>query len=362
MNKITFLLCILFFLGCVSISCRKTEKKNSEDILELKKELGRYLFFDKRLSVTETKSCSSCHDPSLAFSDGYRRAPGVFADLHFRNTPSLVNVSHQRYFNWANPEIMSIEKQMDGPLFGKHPVEMGLDSNSNHVLAKLKEDQHYKSLFENAFPEIEIPITWKHLKESLSVFVASINSFDSPYDRYIAGDSSALSESAKAGKLLFFSPKYQCFSCHRPPLFGADSNMTIQEQYANIGLYSYSEVHNIDNGLFQSTQKEEDKGKFRTPSLRNLSLTAPFFHDGSADNLEEVLEVYEAGGRNITFGDHKGDGRNDPNKHQLIKGIKMSPNEKQQLLDFLYSLNDFEISNRKEFQSPFKLSTSTYVQ
>ncbi len=351
---------------CCSIMIASCERNNTDNKEELtfKSEVGRYLFFDKRLSVTGTKSCAGCHDPVLAFTDGYRTPPGVYADLHFRNTPSLVNISSQNHFNWANPEITSLKVQMNSPLFGKRPVEMGLDSNNIQTLKILEKDSLYQTMFRKAFPEESDPFTWNNIKESLSAFVLSINNYSAPYDRYKQGDSTALSVSAKAGEKLFFSANYQCGSCHRPPVFGADSTMSVSDLYVNIGLYNYTEIINPedDMGLFHSTGVETDRGKFKIPSLRNLSLTAPYFHDGSARTLDEVLEVYRQGGRNITYGKKRGDGRKDPNKHPMINGIQMSGEEQQNLLDFLYSLNDFGITSRTDFQSPFKTNAQTYVQ
>lgn len=334
------------------------------ETLSWKEETGRYLFFDKRLSVNNSKSCASCHDPAMAFTDGYRKPLGVFADLHFRNTPTLINISSHNFFNWANTEVQSIENQMNGPLFNARPVEMGLDSTNTHTLKIFKEDQNYNSLFKKAYPSESDPVSWSNIKQSLVAYIQTFQSYNTPYDRYKLNDSSAISESAKVGELLFFSAKYNCGQCHRPPAFGADSTMALKEQFANIGLYNYEAVAQTggDLGLFHSTGSEKDKGKFKVPTLRNLSMTAPYFHDGSAATLDEVLMVYEQGGRNITYGENQGDGRQDTHKHPLISGIRMTESERQQLLDFLYSLNDFGIPLHTKFQSPFKNNEQRYVQ
>jgi cytochrome c peroxidase len=345
------------------ISC-KPLTNDDNNTLAWKEETGRYLFFDKRLSITKTKSCASCHDPAMAFTDGYRKPLGVFADLHFRNTPTLINMSGQKYFNWANPEILSIEEQMDGPLFGSHPIEMGLDSTDTHTLKYLEKDTYYTSLFKKAYPDDANPVSWKNIKQSLAAYIKTFQSYNAPYDHYILKDTSAISESAKAGEMLFFSPKYNCGQCHRPPSFGADSTMQLTEQYANIGLYDYEIIAEKggDLGLFHSTGDKNDRGKFKIPTLRNLSLTGPYFHDGSAATLQDVLNVYQEGGRIITYGDFQGNGKRDSRKHPLISGIEMTEKEKLQLLDFLYSLNDFGITTNPKYQSPFKNNGQRYVQ
>lgn len=304
--------------------------------------LGESLFFDKRLSVTGTKSCASCHNPEMAFTDGYRKPPGALADLHLRNTPTLLNVSRQNYLNWANPNVVSLTDQMDGPLFGTQPIEMGLVKNDTAVLSRLSSNPSYVSAMQALFPQQGHRLSWEEVKALLAVYVRTLNSFASPYDLYKTGDRDAISSSAKAGEQLFFSAAYGCSTCHRPPTFGADSTMPMQEQFANIGLYNHGNGNYPveDQGLYQATRQVQDKGKFKIPTLRNLQYTAPYFHDGSAADLGEALAVFEQGGRNVTYGPWQGDGRKNPYKHALIRSLKMNMHEKQALLDFLQSLND----------------------
>jgi cytochrome c peroxidase len=344
---------LLFIL--VACQSDPSQLLQEDSVLDAKLALGQHLFFEKRLSASETKSCGGCHDPKMAFSDGYRRSPGIYGDLHPRNTPGLLNLRSQHYFNRANPEITSVSAQMDGPLFGENPIEMGLKSNDTTVLRKLSNDNRYRSLFKRAYPGFPEPVSWPHIKESLEKYVLSLDSFNSPYDRYEKGEENALSASAKSGASLFFSSKYRCSSCHQPPLFGATREMAYEDQFANIGLYNYENGNYpfTDQGLFAVTKNEKDKGRFKIPSLRNLLFTAPYFHDGSAERLEQVLDVYAEGGRNVTYGNWQGDGRKNPNKHPLIQPFAMNLEEKYQLLDFLASLTDSTILSNPHFLSPF---------
>lgn len=333
-------------------ACHAPKTNDALDPAPFKQELGHYLFFEKRLSVTGTKSCGSCHDPRFAFTDGYRKPPGVYADLHFRNTPSLINIAGQKYFNRANTDITSVYDQMDGPLFGIHPIEMGLSKTDTLLFSKLALEPIYQDLFQQAYPASETPISWDHIKEALTAYVQTLNSLESPYDHYLAGDLAAIDEAAKAGEKLFLSNRYQCASCHRPPYFGADSTMDPLQQFANIGLYNYAGGNYpfTDQGLYRITKRESDKGKFKIPSLRNLSFTAPYFHDGSAETLQEVLDVYEKGGREIGYGAWQGDGRRNPHKSKLINEIRMSVVERNQILAFLNSLNDNTLIHNKNFE------------
>lgn len=342
----------LMFLFAFILLCSLTNGGMTED--KKKAELGHYLFFDKRLSSTETKSCASCHNPQYAFTDGYRRAIGIYGDIHNRNTPSLINISYQKYFNWANNDITSIESQMEAPLFGIHPIEMGLSENDERVLVRLSKDSTYLRLFAKAYPEYSHPINWRNIKESIAEYILTLNSFSSPYDKYIAGDSLAISKSAKLGAQLFLGEKLKCAYCHRPPTFAADSSLPISQQYANIGLYNYGEGDYpiYDQGLYAVTGNVDDKGKFKTPTVRNLFYTAPYFHDGSAETLEEALAVFENGGRDVAYGLWQGDGRKNPYKSLHIIVTTLSAIEKKNLLDFLESLSDSSIFHNEKFLSP----------
>jgi cytochrome c peroxidase len=235
-------------------------------------------------------------------------------------------------------------------------LEMGLSMADTTILGILGKDKVYSKLFTKMYSGDQSPVTWARIREALAVYVNSLNSYASPYDHYKAGNSNAISLSAKAGERLFFSSRFQCSTCHKPPDFGADSTMPAYKQFVNVGLYNHKNGNypSTDQGLFNVSGKEADKGKFKIPSLRNLQYTAPYFHDGSAETLNEALRVFEEGGRNITYGEWQGDGRANPHKSPLIKKVVMSPSEKQNLLDFIQSLNDTTILTQPRFRSPYE--------
>ena len=324
-----------------------------------KQELGRYLFFDNRLSFNSTKSCGSCHDPAMAFTDGYRRSVTAAGENLKHNSPSLVNAALLHYFDWANPSVTTLEKQHQRPLFGKEPVELGANADEKKILQKLRSDSLYKVLFTAAFPGEKDPFDFDHIIPAIADFVRSLSSFQSPYDRFTKGDSAALGISAKEGMQLFFSKRLNCTSCHPPPLFTTASLTTnIDSIYFNTGLYNLMNKDaypEMDNGLRSITQKTGNDGRFKTPSLRNLALTAPYMHDGSVNTLDEVITIYSEGGRNIQSGPLAGDGRQNRNKDKRLIGFSMSKKERQDLTAFLFCLTDSSVLVNRAFQNPFNI-------
>lgn len=348
---------LLFLLLIFLLCCTEHVEKNIPRDKNVLVELGHYLFFDTRLSVTKTKSCASCHNPRFAFTDGYRKTLGAFADIHTRNTPGLINVTINKYFNWANPSVTRLEQQMEQPLFSHQVIEMGLmPADTTAILESIQTDAQYALPLAAIFPGGKTQLSWALTKKAIAAYVASLQSYNAPYDRYKKGDSSAISLSAKKGETLFFSERLHCNYCHTPPHFGVDSSLKLQQQFADIGLYNpvTDSFTNFDWGLYNETGVTADKGKFRIPALRNLSFTAPYFHDGSAETLEDALDVFEKGGRVITQGIYTGDGRKHVNKNQQISGYTLSKEEKLQLVNFLLSLDDSTILTNPRFNDPFK--------
>jgi len=331
--------------------------ENSDTAENARAELGNYLFFDARLSYNRTKSCASCHDPAWAFSDGYRRSITATGDIVLHNSPSLINVASLRFFDWANPNITSLEKQHERPLLGEHPVELGVKGKETEILRRFKEDKIYTRLYRKTFPGESDPITLENSIRALAAFVRTLESYGSPYDRYVAGDTTALTASEKKGIELFFSERTKCAVCHPPPLFTlANQNHDLNSVYRNIGLYNpgnKGRYPSDDPGLSAHTLRKEDDGKFRIPSLRNVSLTAPYMHDGSVATLPEVLDLYQAGGRVITAGPMAGDGRLHPGKDPLITGFALDRDEKSALIDFLFTLTDTTLQTK--YTNPFKI-------
>ncbi len=351
---LTICILIIYLPSFLFFSCNNSKKPQTSS-QQNTLQLGRYLFYDRRLSVNNTRSCGTCHNPQFAFTDGYKRSLGVFADLHQRNTQPLFNMQYLKYFTAADSTLHSPLQQMDNPLFNTHPAEMGVKGNEEIILKRIKDDTAYGKLFADA----DVNISWPTIKVAISAFVVSLQSFSSPYDKFKNGDTAALITSAKTGMLLFFSPKLKCAACHGGENFSAPSVLNNKGGtlfYFNTGLY------NIDNkgaypiydqGLYQLTKNEKDRGKFRVPTLRNLAFTAPYFHDGSVASLTDVIDIYAAGGRKITQGINSGNGIKNPHKHSTVSGFDISAADKINLINFLLSLSDSSFINNSQYQNPF---------
>jgi cytochrome c peroxidase len=352
-KNITVVCIVVFLIGISKIIGSCNPSKNQEQVFLTN--LGRYLFFDRRLSINNTRSCGTCHNPQFAFTDGYKRALGAFADLHQRNTQPLFNLSYLKYFTAADSTLHSPLQQMNNPLFNTHPVEMGVKGNEEIILKRIKEDKDYQQLFLNSEKEI----TWANIRLAINDFVLSIQSNNSNYDKYVEGDTNVLNNSQKRGRHLFFSAELKCASCHGGFNFSTP-NITDERNdttfYFNTGLYNIDgkgAYPKYDQGLFQRTNIIKDMGKFRVPTLRNLAYTAPYLHDGSASSLIEIINIYANGGRIISEGINKGNGTINPYKHTFIKGFLISEIDKINLNNFLLSLSDSSFFQNKNYQNPF---------
>jgi len=320
--------------------------------------LGRYLFYDKRISVNGKASCGTCHRQELAFTDGRARAEGTTGQLHPRSSMSLVNVAYAPLLTWANPTLDSLEEQALTPMLGEEPIELGLKRHEQEFVNTLRRDPHYQRLFAEAFPEGGDVYTLQNATKAIATFERTIISLRSPYDRYRwGGDSSAISESAKRGELLFSSSERGgCFQCHGGWNFttirfegsrdrGGDEDT---RGFFTTGVALYAPPN---RGLYEHTQRPEDIGKFRAPSLRNIALTAPYMHDGSLATLEEVIDHYAAGGKM----DH-------PNKSRILRPFRVTDGEKHDLIEFLRSLTDQELLHDPQWSDPWtgmkRLATS----
>ncbi len=357
-NRAILIVCTMVILltgGSLFFAC--THKKLAKEAVLI--ELGRRLFYDRRLSVNNSKACGTCHNPSFAFTDGYKRSLGVYADLHQRNTQPLFNLKNFKYLTAADSTLHNTVQQMNNPLFNEHPKEMGVKGHEEEILQKIRADKEYEKLFSEAFSSKSDNISWENIKAGISSFINSIISDKSPYDKYVSGDSMALTPSQKRGKQLFFSDKLKCSSCHGGFNFSASSKVertgdTIY--YFNTGLYNtdgLGSYPDYDMGLYQFTKHKNDMGKFRVPSLRNLIFTAPYFHDGSTATLDVVVDVYASGGRIIKQGIYAGDGTKNPFKDSLIAGFLMNETEKKDLIDFLQSLSDSSLIKSEQYGNPF---------
>jgi cytochrome c peroxidase len=296
---------------------------------QVKVELGRYLFYDKRLSVNGEFSCATCHRQELAFTDGRKTALGATGQLHSRNSMSLVNVAYSAALTWSNADLRRLEDQAPIPMFGDRPVEMGLprirEDAAEGVPAPVAADSRYRDLFARAFPGEPGAINIRNAVKAIAAFERTIISIASPYDRYhYGGDDNAVPDAAKRGEILFFSQKLSCFRCHGG--FNFSDAMESEGRPKRDLLF-----HN--NGV--------GTGKFKTPTLRNVALTAPYMHDGSIATLEGVLDNYAAGGHD------------NPDKDRLIGGFPLSAGGREDLIEFLRSLTDDAVTHDPRFANPW---------
>ena len=325
-----------------------------------KVELGRWLFYETRLSGNETMSCASCHIQALAFTDGVARSIGSTGMHHPRSSMSLVNVAYASRLTWANPLLDRLEDQALTPLLGDRPVEMGLRNGEERFADLLRSEPRYSELVQQAFPGDADPHSLLNGVRAIAAFVRTIISFDSAYDRYMSGEEGALSASAERGMELFFSERLECFHCHGGFNF-TDSTTHVNSNvdrvgYHNTGLYNLDEegAYPAENtGLFDMTGEARDMGRFKAPSLRNIAVTAPYMHDGSVATLADVIANYARGGRLLEGGEHAGDGRLSPFKSEFVTGFELSNEERDDLLAFLESLTDESVLTDPEFSNPF---------
>ena len=327
---------------------------------EVKVELGRRLFYDTRLSLNNTMSCASCHIQALAFTDGKPRSVGATGELHPRSSMTLVNAAYASRLTWANQLLDKLEDQALTPLFGDNPVEMGMAGREDVIVELLKSDRRYVELMPLAFPSDEDPFSVLNTVRSIAAFVRTIISYDSPYDHFMNGDEDALSDSAKRGMELFFSERLECFHCHGGFNFTdstTHANSTVDRiGYHNTGLYNTdgAGAYPADNtGLYDMTGQRRDMGRFKAPTLRNISATAPYMHDGSVASLDAAIAHYKRGGRLTEEGAHAGDGRRSPFKSEFIRGFELSEDETADLIAFLESLTDPSVLEDPSLASPF---------
>ncbi len=327
-----------------------------------KVELGRRLFFERRLSGNGTQACADCHRPELAFTDGRGRAVGSTGEVHPRGAMSLVNAAYNHRYNWADPRLDSLERQALVPLLNRHPVEMGLAGRGEEVLARFAADAGWRAAFGAAFPAAAAPVTLENVTRALACFVRTLVSGSSPYDRWVFfGEREALSESARRGRQLFFSARLACGECHSgfnlsgPVVFAGSAPVEPGSAFHNTGLYNLDGAGAYpaaDTGLAELTGEPADMGRFRAPTLRNIAVTAPYMHDGSLPTLAAVIDHYAAGGRNLDP-----DGRRaaapSPLRDARLRGFSLDDGERRDLLAFLDSLTDPGFLSDPRFADPF---------
>ncbi len=330
--------------------------------------LGQRLFHDVRLSGNGTQACSSCHAQASAFTDNRALSRGSTGEVHPRNAQPLTNVAYFTTLTWANPNNLTLEQQMLAPLFGTQPVEMGVnDGNRAAVLGRLATDAEYPSRFAAAYPGEAAPLSWDNVIKAIAAFERTLISADSRHDRAQAG-LATLTPAEARGQQLFFGEQALCAKCHGGPnladQFQAVGVQAAEPVFHNTGLFNiggtgaYPEPN---RGVHELTKKAQDMGRFRAPSLRNIELTAPYMHDGSVATLEAVLDIYAAGGRNVGNGPYAGDGRLNPHKDPLVSAIRLSAQDKTDLVAFLKTLTDTSFVTNPRFADPFSPAATPSV-
>lgn len=292
------------------------------ELTQARIDLGRKLFYEKKLSRDESISCGSCHHLNKAFTDGKQIAIGVEGRLGIRNTPTLANIGYtDRMF--MDGGVKTLELQSQSPIF----THEEMDFTIAEFLLRIADDAEYERMFSEAYGQE--PGAYG-ISRSIAAFERTFISGNSRFDQYeYQHDETALSAAEKRGRDIFFSTETGCIECHVPPLF---TNF----EYENIGLYEHYE----DTGRARITQSLDDVGKFKVPNLRNVAETPPYMHNGSFATLEEVVEHFNSGGVGHV------------NQNSLIRPLGLTEQEKADLVAFLHSLTDESFMNNSDFADP----------
>jgi cytochrome c peroxidase len=272
--------------------------------------LGSRLFADPRLSVTGRYSCASCHDPGRAFTDGLARSRGATGAVLALNAPTLLNAAYNASLGWHDSGNTTLERQMSGPLFNDHPQELGLAGREAEVERTLLADDSMRAAFTAAFPGTDAPVTMDNTIRAIAAYERTLLSASSPFDRYVfSGDHTALSEQQKLGMDIFFSDRGGCARCHGGINFAGDW---------------VDREHPEAKAVFADTGTGE---AVRVPTLRELTATAPYMHDGRFATLDAVLDHYEKLAA-------------DPAADARLRRPPLTTGERVALREFLGSLSD----------------------
>lgn len=288
-----------------------------------KAELGRFLYFDPRLSADDSLSCASCHNPKQAFADASPNSKGIRGQRGKRSAPTIFNRAYSLAQFWDG-RAGTLEEQAKGPM--ENPVEMG--HTHAGIVTRLKSIPGYQPLFEKAFGPGEITID--KAAKAIATFERTVLSGNSAYDRYAAGDKKAMNAAQVRGLSVFLN-RAKCDKCHD------GSNFTTND-FHNLGVGT--DKPDPDPGRFAVTKNPADWGAFKTPTLRDVANTAPYMHDGSLQTLEEVVDFYDKGGI--------------PNNNldREMKKLNLTAREKQDLVEFLKALSG---DGWQRIQAPRKL-------
>lgn len=315
--------------------------------------IGKLLFFDSRLSGDGSMSCATCHNPKTFFTDGEALSKGYPGSLYFRNTPTVVNSHQARYLYWdGRLPASDLETLVRDHISEAH----FLNADGRLVVERLRQVPEYEEGFKQSFGGEP---SYGRILKAVSVYLKSLNSENIPFDRYLGGDENAISGKAKAG-LALFKGKAGCIQCHSGPMLAdgkfhrlgvpenprifqePERHITFRRFLRTLGVPKSADLRE-DIGLYAITKQDEDRKKFRTPSLREVARTAPYMHNGIFPTLEEVIDFYNQGGGK------------DPEKDLLLKPIGLTASEEEELVAFLQSLSGEEFTTKTPEVPAYKL-------
>jgi len=313
---------VLSFLAAVFTIVVISSFFDEENIdIKTKAALGKKLFSEKILSADSSVSCASCHIPKFAFADTVAFSVGIAGKLTKRNTPSVLNMKNRPYYFWDG-RASSLEDQSLMPI--QNPDEMGLPIEE--AVKRLNQSREYKQLFQKIFGQKPDA---KNLAAAFSDYEKTLETVDSKFDDW-SNNLKKLTAAEERGRELFVGDKAKCFDCHRMEDFTTD-------EFKNIGLYNGKDLN--DAGLFNLSNKETDLGKFKTPGLRNIAVTAPYMHNGMFKTLEEVVEYYNNPQKFVHDAINIDDALKSP--------LNLSEKEKKDIVAFLKTLTDKKFLKKK---------------
>jgi cytochrome c peroxidase len=334
--------------------------------------LGQRLFFEPRLSGDGTVACATCHDPARAFTDGRPASVGIHGRVGQRNAPTILNALYNKHQFWDG-RVDTLEQQAALPI--TNPFEMGSASIGDAV-SRIADDKDYQTQFMQAFGRA---VNEHDLLSAIAAYERTLASFDSPFDHFIAGEANAISDSAKRGWELF-NTKARCNLCHALTDNQRDVTLFMDNDFHNIGIgilrhhvgplaqraereLAQGNLPAVDTaaiasdlsvlGRFLVTRKQEDIASFKTPGLRNVLVTGPYFHDGSMDTLWDVMDHY-----------NKGDGITDPWLDKDMQPLALTEPEIDDVVAFLASLTSpqYKKLGDREYTRQLALSKASRPQ
>jgi cytochrome c peroxidase len=310
---ITLLAVNIFMIQAATINKTSTNKASTAA------QLGKLLFFDPILSRDFTISCASCHKPAFAFSDTSAVSMGVYGRTGSRNTPTVMNILLRKPFFWDG-RAATLEEQSLMPIADHNEMDLSLEE----AVQRLKQNAEYRNSFTSIFQHEPTP---ELLAKALAAFQRTLETSDSPFDRWqMLDDSTEITADIKKG-LEIFNGKGKCVTCH----FGSDFT---RSEFRNIGLFDGRKLN--DSGRYMITRDHNDLGKFKTPTLRNIALTGPYMHNGMFKSLDEVIDFYNEPGKIVPGA---------INRDSLMsRPLDLTQTEKQALKAFLLSLTDRQLT------------------